>query len=81
MLCQTINDIDVSEVLSAVKAPTLVIHSARDAVVPLAEARYVAARIDGSRLSVIDSPNHLVLPHELAWGLALSEIEAFLKDD
>ncbi len=77
-LSRTSNNIDVSNALARVTVPTLIIHSARDAVVPLAEACYVAARIDGSKLFVIESSNHLVLPHEPAWNTALDEIERFL---
>ncbi|MBO6727682.1 MAG: alpha/beta hydrolase [Rhizobiaceae bacterium] len=78
-LCVTVNDIDVSNALGSVHAPTLLIHSARDAVVPLSEACYVAARINDARLSVIESANHLVLPQEPAWGAALNEVERFLS--
>ncbi|MBO6718931.1 MAG: alpha/beta hydrolase [Rhizobiaceae bacterium] len=77
-LARTSNNIDVSAMLSRVTAPTLLVHSARDAVVPLAEAVFVAARIGDSKLSVIDSANHLVLPHEPAWETAMQEIERFL---
>lgn len=77
-LCRTSNNIDVADRLAQVKAPTLLIHSAKDAVVPLAEACFVAARIKGSRLAVLESSNHLVMPQEEAWSKAIDEIERFL---
>ena len=41
-------EIDIRQVLSAVRVPTLVLHGAEDEIVPLEAARYLAGRIPGS---------------------------------
>lgn len=52
-------DIDVRHVLPAVRVPTLVLHGALDAVVPLEVARYVASAIPSARLVEIPGVGHL----------------------
>jgi pimeloyl-ACP methyl ester carboxylesterase len=47
------------EELQNLRVPTLIIHGARDLLVPLSYARDVAARIPGSRLEVIREASHL----------------------
>jgi class 3 adenylate cyclase/pimeloyl-ACP methyl ester carboxylesterase len=41
-------DTDVRRVLSAIQAPTLVMHSANDRIEPIAEGRYIAEHIPGA---------------------------------
>ncbi|HEY0096693.1 MAG TPA: alpha/beta hydrolase, partial [Archangium sp.] len=45
--------------LERLRVPTLIVHGARDLLVPLSYARDVAARIPGSRLEVIRAASHL----------------------
>ena len=80
-LRQTIDDLDVSEQLAKVQTPTLILHSEREAVAPLSEARFMAARIPNAKFVALDSANHLVLHQEPAWQRAISEIEAFLASE
>ena len=54
-------DIDIRHVLAAVRVPTLVLHGADDRVVPLAAAEYVARRIPGAQLQVIEGVGHLAI--------------------
>jgi pimeloyl-ACP methyl ester carboxylesterase/class 3 adenylate cyclase len=54
-------DIDVRQVLPAVRVPTLVLHGTEDSVVPVDVARYVAARIPGATLEEIPGAGHLAL--------------------
>ena len=77
-LRQAIDDIDVSEQLEKVRTPTLILHSERDLVAPLAEARFMAARIPNAQFVPLDSANHLVLHQEAAWSRAVGEIRNFL---
>jgi pimeloyl-ACP methyl ester carboxylesterase len=77
-LREAIDDIDVSAILPRVRAPTLILHSRDEAVAPLDEARHLAARLPDARFVLLDSQNHLVLPHEPAWQRAVDEITAFL---
>lgn len=61
------SQVDVSDQLSAVHVPTLVIHARDDAVCPLEEARIMAAGIPGAQFVELDSKNHILLEGEPAW--------------
>ena len=54
-------DIDIRHVLGAVRVPTLVLHGADDKVVPLEAAEYIAQRIPGAQLQVIEGVGHLAI--------------------
>jgi len=73
--------IDISGMLGRVRAPTLVMHAARDAVVPFAEGRLIAAGIPDARFMTLDSDNHVILPHEPAWAAMVEAIDAFLTEE
>lgn len=77
-LRDTIDDIDISDRLALVKAPTLILHSQREEVAPFLEARRMAARIPNAKLIPLDSANHLVLHQEPAWQRAVDAILEFL---
>jgi DNA-binding CsgD family transcriptional regulator len=70
--------IDVTSLLERVRCPTLVLHSTRDARVPVDEGRLIATRIPSAQYVPIDSGNHLLLDSEPGWARALAAIEAFL---
>jgi len=72
------DDIDVTALLGRVQAPTLVMHSRADALVPLDEGRRIAAGIAGSRFVVLESDNHVVLPDDPAWPRLVEELEHFI---
>lgn len=55
---------DARPVLSSIKAPTLVLHRAGDAMTPVAAGRYVAERIAGAEYHELPGNDHLVLDHE-----------------
>jgi len=78
-LREAIDNLDVSEQLAKVQTPTLILHSEREAVAPMSEARFMAARIPNAKFVALDSANYLVLRQEPAWQRAVSEIEAFLS--
>jgi DNA-binding winged helix-turn-helix (wHTH) protein/alpha-beta hydrolase superfamily lysophospholipase len=69
---------DVTPLLSAVRAPTLVLHAREDSVQPLAQARLVAAGIKGAQLHVLESRNHVPLPRDPAWTEIMQAVEGFL---
>ncbi len=52
--------IDVRHALPLVRAPTLILHSARDRVIPVEMARYMADRIPDATLVELDSADHLI---------------------
>ncbi|HVP43933.1 MAG TPA: alpha/beta fold hydrolase [Terriglobales bacterium] len=73
--------INVVDLLPSVRCPTLVLHSAGDAVVPIAEGRLLASRIPGARFVELPSRNHLVMAHEPAWKVFTREVRSFLEED
>ena len=70
--------IDVTDLLARVTAPTLVAHAREDRAVPFAEGRLLAAGIVGARFLPLDSGNHILLADEPAWPAFLSELHAFI---
>jgi pimeloyl-ACP methyl ester carboxylesterase len=71
------SDFDVIDDLARIRCPTLVLHSPRDRIMPIAEGRLCAATIPGAVFETFDSPNHLPLPGEPAFDGFVSRIEAF----
>ena len=59
--------VEVSEYLSQLRVPTLVVHARGDQVVPFAAGRYVATGIPGAQFVELDSRNHVLLDGEPAW--------------
>lgn len=71
-------DIDVSDLLGEVRAPTLVMHSRYDAMVPFDASRELAAGIPDARFVGLDSHNHVLLENEPAFPRLIDEIRRFL---
>jgi DNA-binding winged helix-turn-helix (wHTH) protein/pimeloyl-ACP methyl ester carboxylesterase len=74
------SDVDVVDVLPKVSAPTLVLHSRYDKMVPLEEASRIAASIPNAKLVALESETHVPRPFEPAWPRFLEAIETFLSD-
>jgi pimeloyl-ACP methyl ester carboxylesterase len=55
---------DVWDKLPSITAPTLVLHGSEDMVMPVANARLLAERIPGARLTVFDGAGHLFFHEE-----------------
>ena len=77
---QAFSDIDVTEVVGRVAAPSLVIHCRGDVRVPVEGARRMAALLPHSRFVILDSANHLLLEDEPAWPAFLAEVDAFIAE-
>src|SRR5262249_51568944 len=73
-----LGETDATGLLPRVAAPTLVLHSRRDLVVPFREGRRIAAGMPSARLISLASRNHLLLAQEPAWPVFLSEVGDFL---
>jgi pimeloyl-ACP methyl ester carboxylesterase/DNA-binding CsgD family transcriptional regulator len=73
--------IDVTHLLGMVKAPTLVLHSREDAVVPIEEGHVLAAGISGAQFIELDSKNHVLLENEPAWERFCGEVLHFMGMD
>jgi len=76
---QAVEVIDVSELLSQVAVPTLVLHCRNDAAVPFEEGRKMAAGIKGARFVALDGRNHLILESDACWGRFIEEVKSFLQ--
>jgi pimeloyl-ACP methyl ester carboxylesterase len=74
-----VNDFDIIDLLSKVKAPTLVMHARDDKMVPLGWGRKLAAGIPGARFIALPGRNHLFLEHEPASDRFFEEVSLFLK--
>lgn len=75
---EVFDDIDVSEALPKLSVPTLVLHSQRDAVSPVSEGRFLAARIQDARLVLFDSANHVLRADEPEFARMIGAIARFL---
>jgi pimeloyl-ACP methyl ester carboxylesterase/DNA-binding winged helix-turn-helix (wHTH) protein len=78
-LRRAVDEIDVTELLPQVRAPTLVLHCRNDAMQPFEEGRRLAAGIPGARFVALEGRNHLVLESDPAWTRLLHELKTFLK--
>lgn len=72
--------IDVSALAPQVRAPTLILHSRGDLRVPRSQAQELAALIPGSRLTFLDSGNHILTADEPAWPVFLDEVNRYLLE-
>jgi pimeloyl-ACP methyl ester carboxylesterase/DNA-binding CsgD family transcriptional regulator len=71
-------EIDVTDLLDAVRAQTLVAHARHDAVVPFEEGRMSSAAIPDARFLPLESRNHVLLAGEPAWPAFLAGLREFL---
>ncbi len=62
--------------LERIRAPTLVVHGARDRMIPVANARMTAERIPGARLTILKDAGHLYPTEEPAVDEAIGEFFA-----
>jgi len=71
--------IDVRDMLSEVRCPTLVVHARDDLRVPRSQAGELASRIADARLLLLGSRNHILAADEPAWRVFMAEASAFLS--
>ena len=77
-LLETRANIDVLDLLDRVQAPTLILHSRDDDVIPIAEGHILAAGIPGAQFVELDSKNHILLESEPAWERFCAEVLDFM---
>ena len=70
------SEIDVRNILSAIRVPTLILHAENDAVVNVEEGRYIAKNIKGAQFYKVPSKDHL--PWIGAPDTILDKIEEFV---
>jgi class 3 adenylate cyclase/pimeloyl-ACP methyl ester carboxylesterase len=73
------NSLDITDLLSKVKTPTLVMHVRDDLIVPFEAGRQLAAGIPHARFIALPGRNHLFLEHEPASDCFFEEIGLFLR--
>ena len=71
-------DIDISNLVDKVTAPTLVLHAREDRQIPFEQGRLLAASISKARFVALQSRNHLLKADEPATGRLFEELEMFL---
>jgi len=77
-LLETRAGIDVLDLLERVQAPTLILHSREDDVIPIAEGHILATGIPGAQFVELDSKNHILLDCEPAWERFCAEVLDFM---
>src|SRR5215813_11414203 len=60
-------NIDITDLLSQIRIPTLVLHCRNDAAQPHEEGRILAAGIPGARFVTLEGHNHLILESDPCW--------------
>src|SRR5258708_20581394 len=69
-----VSQIDISDILSSVHVPTLVIHCTGDTLISVEHGRFLAEHIPGARLLELPGDDHLFFIHEQV----VDAIEEFL---
>jgi pimeloyl-ACP methyl ester carboxylesterase len=77
---ETVAELDVHELLPAVKAPTLVMHVRDDPRVPCDLGREIAAGIPGARFVALPGENHVLLEQDPGLPRFFEEMKEFLKN-
>ncbi len=73
------NRIDVMDLASKVKCPTLVMHARGDLRVSFDEGRLLAAQIPGAKFVPLESDNHVLLSEPM-WDVFMSKIIPFIQE-
>ena len=72
---------DIREIAPEIKAPTLVFHGRKDAMVPFEAGRHLASLIPDAHFVPLETGNHILLPGEDAWKTFCRELTAFLEPE
>jgi pimeloyl-ACP methyl ester carboxylesterase len=78
-MLRTTREADVLSLAEAVKAPTLILHSRDDVLVPSTNSQYIASYIQGARLKFIESRNHVMGFISGYDELIVSELREFMR--
>jgi pimeloyl-ACP methyl ester carboxylesterase/DNA-binding CsgD family transcriptional regulator len=71
-------EVDLTDALPTITAPTLVLHARQDAGVPFDDAVLSASLIPNARLVPLESRNHILLADEPAWAVFVDEVRRFV---
>ncbi|GAA4747197.1 alpha/beta fold hydrolase [Sphingomonas daechungensis] len=78
-ILQMFGDVDVADLLTKVRSPTLVMHCNRDQLISLERGRFIASKIPGAEFVILDGRNHLPQPEDVAWKQIQAELRRFLQ--
>jgi pimeloyl-ACP methyl ester carboxylesterase len=78
---ETVADLDVRNLLSQVKVPTLVMHVRDDAIIPCDLGRELAAGIPGARFVALPGKNHILLEQDPGLPRFFEEVRDFLQKE
>jgi len=78
LIMEASGNIDTSQRLAQVRAPTLVLHPRNDVMVPFDQGRVLAAGIPHARFVELDSENHVLMESEPAWQRFQDAVGEFL---
>jgi pimeloyl-ACP methyl ester carboxylesterase/DNA-binding SARP family transcriptional activator len=78
---EAMGQVDVTDLLPLIRAPTLVLHVRDDGSVPYENGLVLAGGIPDARFVTLEGRNHILLPHDPAWGKFVSELRAFLAEE
>ncbi|NNE21831.1 MAG: alpha/beta fold hydrolase [Rhizobiales bacterium] len=73
------DEMDISELLSQVRVPTLILHCTGDAVAPISEGKFMASRIPGAQFILLESNNHMIFENEPDFPKFVQSIRNFIQ--
>lgn len=73
--------IDITETVSQVRTPALVLHQRHDSMVPFAHGQHMASLLPDAHFVPLDGKNHMILPDEPAWETFTTAVGEFLAVD
>lgn len=77
---QANESVDLSDMLSGLDVPALVLHVRNDDMVSFEEGRRMAALLPNARFVPLEGRNHILLEDEPAWDRFLREVRIFLDN-
>ena len=84
VLSESLQDVfrilDLRVELGKIEAPTLIMHSKSDRIIPAVCSEEMAAGIKDAKLVLLDSENHVPLADEPAWPVARTALRQFLRN-
>lgn len=78
-LWRAFQKLDIREIASGVKCPTLILHVRGDTMVPFEEGLRLASLIPNARFIPLEGENHILLEDEPAWAHFVLEIRNFVE--
>ena len=72
-------DDDISDLLSQVQAPTLVLHAVGDLAAPYEEGKALATGIPGAQFISLETANHIIPESDPEWHRCAQKIDDFLS--